>query len=274
MSELVISGLFNYPIKSCAGTALSEAQLTATGLRNDRRWMLVNEQGRFITQREHGRMALITPTVVDEGLHIDAPGMATLKVSGTSQATPCSVTVWKDQCNAYDEGSEAETWFSDFLGEPVRLVRFADDQQRISSREWTGDIAASNQFSDGFPVLVISTASLADLNSRLNTALPMNRFRPNVVIDGLPAYGEDDVYELTAGDVQLRIVKPCTRCKITTTDQTTGIAQGPEPLNTLLRYRLDKTLRGVTFGQNAIIVAGVGSRLQLGQTVTAKLRES
>ena len=274
MSELVISGLFVYPIKSCAGTALSEAQLTATGLRNDRRWMLVNEQERFITQREQGRLALITPTVVADGLHINAPGMATLKVSGNSKTAPCSVSVWKDQCNAYDEGRDEASWFSDFLGEPVRLVRFADDQQRISNREWTGDVDALNQFSDGFPILVISTASLADLNARLATALPMNRFRPNLVIDGLPAYGEDDVYEFSAGEVRLRIVKPCTRCKITTTNQATGIAQGPEPLDTLRGYRLDKVLRGVTFGQNAIIAAGVGSRLQLGQSVTAKLRYS
>jgi uncharacterized protein YcbX len=274
MTELVVSGLFNYPIKSCAGTALSEAQLTATGLRNDRRWMLVNEHGSFVTQRELGNMALITPTVAGDGLHIDAPGMTSLKVSGTSQAAPCAVTVWKDQCNAYDEGEEAAAWFSAFLSQPVRLVRFADDQQRVSSRDWTGDIAALNQFTDGFPVLVISTASLADLNSRLATALPMNRFRPNLVIDGLPAYGEDKVHELSIGDIRLRIVKPCTRCKITTTDQATGIAQGPEPLNTLRGYRLDKALRGVTFGQNAIIIAGVGSRLRRGQTVTARLRES
>jgi len=274
MNQPIISGLFIYPIKSCAGTTLTHAQLATTGLRNDRRWMLVNEQGGFVTQREQGRLALITPTLLGDGMHIDAPGMATLEVPGTSQLRPCSVTVWNDRCQAYDEGVMASSWFSDFLKQPVRLVRFAEDQQRISNREWTGEVQALNQFSDGFPLLVISTASLADLNSRLSTALPMNRFRPNLVIDGLPAYAEDQVHELIAGEVRLRVVKPCTRCKITTTDQTTGIAQGAEPINTLRSYRLDTALRGVTFGQNVIIVAGVGNQLQVGQSLLVTWRES
>jgi hypothetical protein len=274
MNQPIISGLFIYPIKSCAGTTLRHAQLATTGLRNDRRWMLVNEQGRFVTQREQGRLALITPALRGDGLRIDAPGMTTLEVFGTSQARPCSVTVWKDQCQAYDEGAAASAWFSGFLEQPVRLVRFAEDQQRISSREWTGEVQALNQFSDGFPLLVISTASLADLNSRLQATLPMNRFRPNLVVDGLPAYGEDNVHELIAGEVRLRVVKPCTRCKITTTDQATGIAQGTEPINTLRSYRLDRVLRGVTFGQNVIIVAGVGNQLQVGQPLLVTWRES
>jgi uncharacterized protein YcbX len=272
VTQATLNGLFVYPIKSCAGTALASAELAATGLRHDRRWMLVNDQGQFITQREHSQLALIKPTLQGSGVLIDAPGMSTLAVQGTSLAQPCAVNVWKDQCRAYDEGAQSSAWFSEFLGQPVRLVRFADDQQRISSREWTGDINALNQFSDGFPLLVISLASLADLNARLSTTLPMNRFRPNLVMDGLPAYGEDKVHEFVMGDVRLRIVKPCTRCKITTTDQETGIARGPEPLDTLRGYRLDKVLRGVTFGQNAIIVAGVGSSLQVGQSVQVSAR--
>lgn len=265
MNHVVISGLFVYPVKSCGGIALSQTQLSATGFNADRRWMLVNDQGRFVTQREQSRLALVTPTLQGEGVSVAAPGMPSLVVAGTSQAQPCLVTVWKDRCQAYDEGDAVAAWFSEFLDQPTRMVRFDDAQPRLSNRDWTGEVQALNRFSDGFPLLVISTASLADLNSRLPVALPMNRFRPNLVVDGLPAYGEDNVHELHAGDARLRIVKPCTRCKITTTDQTTGISQGMEPLNTLRGYRHDAALRGVTFGQNAIIVAGVGTQLRIGQ---------
>jgi uncharacterized protein YcbX len=121
------------------------------------------------------------------------------------------------------------------------------------------------EFSDGYPILVISRASLDDLNSRLPQALPMERFRPNVVIDGVEAYDEDRMHELRSGPVTLRIVKPCVRCSITTTDQRRGAVDGVEPIRTLKEYRHDAALRGVTFGQNAIIVAGVGERLSVGQ---------
>lgn len=273
MNQVVVSGLFVYPVKSCAGIAVSQAELSITGLAADRRWMLVNQQGRFITQREQGRLALVIPSLQGEGLQIEAPGMPVLTIAGTSRSQPCVVTVWQDRCQAYDEGETAAAWFSEFLGQPARLVRFDEAQVRLSNRDWTGEVQAPNQFSDGFPVLVISTASLAELNSRLAQPLPMNRFRPNVVVDGLPAYGEDRVHELYAGKVRLRIVKPCTRCKITTTDQATGVSQGMEPLDTLRGYRLDRTLRGVTFGQNAIIVAGTGTQLRVGQQLDVVWRQ-
>lgn len=270
----VITGLYIYPIKSCAGIALEQAQLSATGLANDRRWMLVNEQGRFVTQREQGRLALITPTLHDAGLLINAPDMPTLAVTGTLRDNPVAVTVWSDQCQAFDEGDQAAHWFSSFLGLAVRLVRFDETQRRTSSQEWTHEVRALNQFSDGFPMLLISTASLADLNSRLPEALPMNRFRPNLVVEGLPAYAEDTVHELVVDAIRLRVVKPCTRCKITTIEQTTGISQGFEPLNTLRGYRRNAALKGVTFGQNVVIVSGIGSHLQVGQALDVSLRES
>ena len=128
---------------------------------------------------------------------------------------------------------------------------------RVCSPEWTGETRAITEFSDGYPILVISRASLAELNSRLPKALPMERFRPNVVIDGVDAYDEDRMHELRAGPVTLRIVKPCTRCSITTTDQQRGAVDGVEPLKTLKEYRFDKQLRGVTFGQNVIVVESV-----------------
>jgi uncharacterized protein YcbX len=273
MTQAIVSGLHIYPVKSCAGISISRAQLAATGLSGDRRWMLVNAQGRFITQREQSRLALVTPTLWGAGVRLDAPGMTALEIAGTSQVQPCTVSVWKDLCRAYDEGEAVAAWFSSFLGQPTRLVRFDEIQQRVSNRDWTGDLQALNQFSDGFPLLVISMASLADLNSRLSAPLPMNRFRPNLVVDGLPAYGEDDVHEFRAGEVRLRVVKPCTRCIITTTDQTTGIAQGREPLDTLRGYRFNAALRGVTFGQNLVIVAGAAAQLQVGQPLEVEWRQ-
>ena len=137
----------------------------------------------------------------------------------------------------------------------------------MCSPEWTPATRAVTEFSDGFPILVISRASLAELNSRLPKPLPMERFRPNVVIDGVEAYDEDRIHELRAGEVTLRIVKPCTRCSITTTDQQAGAVDGVEPLKTLKEYRFDRELRGVAFGQNAIVGrTGLARRLRVGQT--------
>ncbi|MGE0113455.1 MAG: MOSC domain-containing protein [Steroidobacteraceae bacterium] len=271
-----ITGLFIYPIKSCAGIALTHAQLSATGLASgqvqDRRWMLVNAQGRFVTQREQGRLALVTPALQGMGLKVTAPGMPMLEIAGVAREQAVAVTVWNDQCQAFDEGDNVAQWFSGFLGQPVRLVRFDDAQPRISSREWTGELQALNQFSDGFPLLVISTASLDDLNDRLSAPLPMSRFRPNLVVAGLPAYGEDQVHEFQAGATRLRVVKPCTRCKITTIDQATGMSQGFEPLNTLRSYRRNVALKGVTFGQNLVIADGIGTQLQVGQPLAVSWR--
>lgn len=272
MTQIVVQGLYIYPIKSCAGIALDQAQLTPRGLAQDRRWMLVNDKGRFVTQREQGRMALIKPVLREAGVQVTAPNMPPLTVAGTDQDRPVTVTVWSDQCSAFDEGDAAAQWFSSFLGLPVRLVRFDDAQQRLSNRDWTGDATGFNQFSDGYPMLLIGTESLADLNTRLSAPLPMNRFRPNLVLEGLPAYGEDDVYELHTDQWRLRVVKPCTRCKITTTDQSTGVSSSTEPLSVLMKYRRNPQLRGVTFGQNLVVISGADSELRVDQAVKIDYR--
>jgi hypothetical protein len=174
------------------------------------------------------------------------------------------VTVWRDRCRAFEQGEPAARWLSTLLGRPVRLVRFDPAQRRLSDTAWTGTLEAPNRFSDGFALLAISLASLADLNARLPAPLPMDRFRPNLVLDGLPPYGEDLLADLVAGEITLRRVKPCTRCSITTTNQATGTVEGEEPLRTLRSYRWDKALRGVTFGQNLVVVSGAGARLRVG----------
>jgi uncharacterized protein YcbX len=175
------------------------------------------------------------------------------------------VVVWKFSGGGIDCGDEAAAWCTRFLDTPLRLVRFDERRERVCSPEWTQGTRAVTQFSDGYPILVISRASLAELNSRLPTELPMARFRPNVVIDDVGAYDEDRIHELATADVTLRIVKPCTRCSITTTDQESGTLDGVEPLATLKQYRFDRELGGVCFGQNAIITRGAGAALRVGE---------
>ena len=261
-----ITELFVYPVKSCRGIARERAELAATGFEGDRHWMLVRPNGRFVTQRELPRMALIGTQLDAATLTFAAPGMPPLRLSRDAEGQARDVTVWKFDGRGIDCGEQAAAWATQFLETPLRLVRFDPSAPRVCTPEWTPGTRAVTEFSDGFPILVISRASLADLNSRLPQALPMERFRPNIVIDGVGAYDEDRIHELRAGPVTLRIVKPCTRCSITTTDQDRGAVDGVEPLRTLKEYRYDSNLKGVLFGQNAIIVEGVGQHLQVGQS--------
>jgi hypothetical protein len=266
---ITIAGLITYPVKSCRGIEQETARLTEAGLEHDREWMFVGPGGRFLTQREVPRLARVEVALQDGELRLSAAGAQELAVPLDLAGTAVEVTVWRDRVPAFDQGDEPAAWIRSLLGREARLVRFDRRARRLSDRAWTGTVEALNRFSDGYPLLILSRASLDDLNSRLPAALPMNRFRPNVVLDGLPAYGEDGLHELKSGDVQLRIVKPCTRCTITTTDQRDGTVTGEEPLRTLKTFRWDPRLRGVTFGQNAIVVAGAGRALRAGTSFDA-----
>jgi uncharacterized protein YcbX len=267
-----ITALNVYPVKSCAGIALQQVRIGETGLEHDRRWMVVGPDGHFVTQRELPRMALIQPSLHESGIILNAPTMPPLHVSGLDQSRSMQVAIWRDVCLAWDEGEDIAEWFSRFLQQPLRLVRFNDERMRLSNRDWTGALRAPNHFSDGFPIMIISASSLADLNSRLAVPLPTSRFRPNIVIDGIDPYFEDEVDELRNGEVCLRLVKPCTRCKITTTNQNTGVVEGNEPLLTLATYRRDLRLKGVTFGQNAVIVIGEGATLRVGERMALTMQ--
>ena len=274
---VTLAELHVYPVKSCRGLAPGAARVTAAGLEHDREWMIVTPDGRFVTQREEPRLALVEVGLADGVLELAAAGAGAVRVplatgaSGEeSSGTPVEVTVWRDRCRALDQGEAAAAWLGDLLGRPLRLVRFDPAHRRPSDLAWTGGREALNRFSDGFAMLAISRASLADLNGRLAQPLPMDRFRPNLVLDGLPPYGEDALHDLVAGAVRLRRVKPCTRCSITTTDQATGTVEGEEPLRTLRTYRWDAALRGVTFGQNLIVVGGAGERLRTGMELQAE----
>lgn len=264
-----ISALHVYPIKSCAGIALQRARLAATGFEHDREWVIVREDGRFVTQREQPRLALIAPSLDPHAMTLRAPGMEPVSVSYERRGAPAKVTVWNDECAAFDAGDAAATWLTSYLGATHRLLHFDLAQPRRSNPSWTGDVQALNQFSDGYPWLMISEASLADLNSRLPQPLPMNRFRPNIVIAGARPYAEDRIREVHCGPVTLRPVKGCTRCVITTTNQQTAMREGDEPLQTLRSYRFDRKLKGVVFGQNLIATRGIGAQLSIGDVLDA-----
>jgi uncharacterized protein YcbX len=267
-----ITALNIYPVKSCAGTSLQRARLTAAGFEHDRQWMIVRPNGRFVTQRELPRLALVRPALNDGSLQLHAPHIEPVSIDIEHGGANVDVVVWKDQCKAIDAGDVIARWLERFIGEPLRLVRFDPTFKRVADRAWTGDLTAFAQFSDGFPWLLISQASLAALNAKLPKPLPMNRFRPNIVIDGVAPFEEDVLEQLSNDRVTLRPAKPCTRCAITTTSQETGERDGEEPLRTLRTFRFDAALRGVAFGQNVILAQGVGEWLEVGQQLRVTAR--
>jgi len=278
--DLLLSQLTLHPVKSCAGIAVDEALLIETGLEFDRAWMVVDAAGAFVTQRALPRMALVKPTLRASDVVLRAPGMLALHLQLDRVEAPCRVKVWKDTVAAYDMGDLAAQWFSDFLGQRVRLARFDPAERRLCNKHWTGEFEAETAFADGFPLLVTSTASLAELNRRLlaagHDAVSMQRFRPNIVLDGLQdAHGEDFIDELTIespdGPVLLKLVKPCGRCTIPDVDPASA-AQGHSVADTLAGYRAEPRIGGgLAFGMNAIIVSGVMHRLRIGARVTATL---
>ncbi|MDQ6669176.1 MAG: MOSC domain-containing protein [Chloroflexota bacterium] len=248
--NVVVSGLFVYPVKSCAGTALERAELGGRGIQHDREFMLVDPSGQFLTQRQLPRMALIHPTRSPDALELTAPGMPPLRLGPRRSGERQEVTVWRDRVGAIDQGQAAADWLSTYLGTACRLVRQADDAVRKVDPEFAREPSDEVSFADGFPLLLISEESLADLNARLEVALPMNRFRPNVVVRGVgEPYAEDSWRQVSIGGVRFSLVKACARCAVTTTDQLSA-ERGREPLATLATYR--RVARGVLFGQNLI----------------------
>jgi len=236
--------------------------------------MVGDPDGRFVTQREYPRLALVETVEADGALGLKAPGAAPLRVALLPPDAPSrEVVVWHSTVRGVDQGDAAAAWLSAYLGAPARLVRFHPSKPRACNPDYVGDSGAHTFYSDGYPILVIGEASLDDLNARLVTkgsaALPMDRFRPNVVVGGLDAYAEDHLETLTSGDVTLRLVKPCTRCQVTTTDQATAKV-GLEPLSTLSTYRRNDALAAVVFGMNAIVVAG--GMLAVGAPVSFEYR--
>jgi len=259
-----IAALSIYPAKSCRGIVCNSLRLAASGFERDRHWMIVRRDGRFVTQRELPRLAVIETALTANGLRLAAPGMPSIEVEERAAGPSGEVVVWRDSCRAFDQGETVASWLTRFLGTELRLVAFDARHERVSNPVWTGAARATTEFTDGFAILAICEASLEDLNRRLARSLPMERFRPNIVLAGIDAYGEDRIDELRRAGVRLRVVKPCTRCSITTTDQATGAVDGDEPLRTLKTYRWSRELHGVMFGQNVIVIEGAGRELNVG----------
>lgn len=254
-----------YPIKSTRRIGLDESDVVPRGLPWDRRWMLVDADGRFITARDHPKLAMVQTELHESGLAVSVAGRDLLQLPLQPRSRDmASVTVWKDRCDAVRAGAEADAWFSDYLGLACRLVQMTDDIVRGVNQDY-GQPGDQVSFADGFPLLLISEASLADLNSRLDRPVGMRRFRPNLVVDGELAYAEDGWRRLRVGDVEFEGVKNCSRCVFTTIDPDTGTKHpGQEPLRTLSSYRR-RPEGGVYFGQN--LVPRSTGRIRVGDVV-------
>lgn len=280
---VTIHSLYSYPVKSCAGIEHTQASISAAGLPYDRNWVIVDGRGVFMTQRSCARMALIRPALDAGHLHLSAPGMPAMQVplarSGPApEAVP--VKIWKSDTLGADEGEAVAQWLGRCLGQPCRLLRVHPRAARLASadyvgpwihkhQDWAPDFPPDHQFAfaDGYPFLVIGQASLDDLNHRLaergQPAVPMNRFRPSIVVQGLEPYEEDYLAGMNVGALRFAFVKRCARCPIPNIDQDTAIA-ADEPGLTLIRYRsFDE---GVLFGVNAVM-AGTAAQIRVGDAV-------
>lgn len=243
-----------YPIKSTARIALTESEVLPRGLPWDRRWMLVDADGTFVTARKHPRLALVQTALEADHLEVRAPDMPPLAVPLAAGGERLEVGIWRDRCPAVAVGEEADAWFSRYLGMPVRLVRMTDDIVRPVDPAY-GRPGDEVSFADGYPVLLIGQASLDDLNTRLKKPVDMRRFRPNLVVTGAEPYAEDNWRRIRVGEVEFEGVKPCSRCIFTTVDPDTGEPDPRrEPLATLGRYRSREG--GVFLGRNLVPRSG------------------
>lgn len=247
--DIRLSAIHLYPIKGIRAVDAAQAHLEPAGLRGDRRWVIVDDQGQFISQRTHPRMARISGSFDDQGLTLEAPGQNPVDLGVPDGSSRIPVTVWRDTVDAAAVDPTVDQWLSRFLDHPCRLAYMDEGCRRpISSSEGrAGEIVS---FADGYPCLVISSGSLADLNSGLDEPLPMDRFRPNLVIDGCEPYAEDGWRKISVGETVLRFAGLCARCSVTTVDQMSGQRTSVEPLRTLSTYR--KREDGVVFGVNLV----------------------
>jgi len=247
---LQLASIHLYPLKSAAGLSPEEWEVDAFGLRYDRRWMVVDAGGRFVSQRTHPRLALVRPALGPETLRLEADGVPALELPLTPvRAALTTVVVWNSACAAVWLGRPAARWISEVLDADCDLVYMPESTIREANPVYAPP-GSRVSFVDAYPFLMISQESLDDLNHRLPSPLPMNRFRPNLVIAGGEAFVEDRIPAFSVGELSFRVVKPCDRCVITTVDQATGQASGPEPVRTLATYR--RWEGRVLFGQNVV----------------------
>lgn len=247
---ITLSALTYYPIKACRGFDVQASKVERMGLEHDRRMMVVTPEGQFLTQREHPKLALITPRLKNDGVTLSTPNFDSIHFNIQKSGASRPVNIWKSKgVNAIDQGDEAAGWLSDWLGTPVRLMHIADGFKRKLNPDYAVNPDDHTGFADGYPILVVSEASLQDLNSKLVSPLPMNRFRPNILVKGCGPYAEDAWKRIKIGEIEMALVKPCARCVVTTIDKET-LEKNKEPLKTLSTYRKQKG--GAMFGMNVI----------------------
>jgi uncharacterized protein len=268
LDSISVTGLFYYPVKSCKGWRLDHAELDECGIKGDRSFMVVTPEGRFLTQRELPAMARIEPCLdiaeqmLQQTLQLSAPSMETLEIATTTigtAATRIQTDVWGDECHAVVQDPRANEWLSGFLGIECRLVTMEQGFKRIVDQEFATSPTDHTGFADGYPMLLISEASLESLNGRLiersGAPVSMNRFRPNIVVKGADAFAEDSWSAFSINGVPMHGVKPCGRCIMTTVDQEQGVRTGAEPVATLKTFRKSEDGRNILFGQNVIHTA-------------------
>lgn len=258
-----------YPIKSLGGISLNEAIIEEKGLRHDRRWMLVDENGQFLTQREHHQMATFKVSLQENGLLITKDNDNLEIPFEPFSREKIKVTIWDDISEGIVYQDEINEWFSSYLGLNCKLVKMSQETRREVDPKYavlqSQDVVS---FADAYPFLLIGENSLTDLNSRLEKQIPMNRFRPNLVISDAEPFAEDNWKKIRIGETVFHFVKPCARCVMTTINQKTGISDSTEPLKTLSKYRLVKKdgKNKILFGEN-LIAENVGAKIKLGDKV-------
>lgn len=255
-----ISDLFVYPVKSCAGVRMSEVVIVPTGFQFDRNWMVIDADDAFVTQREYPKLALVTPRLDNGGVTLSAPGMTELHVSANGGGEPITIILFGEKHGAMSTTAVADAWFSRYLGGTFRLAKCDPQTLRQGGVQYPQRDVAPTSFVDNYGILVVSQASHATLNQKLTESVPMNRFRPNIVLTGIDEHDEDYFTEARCGDVTLRFVNPCYRCTMTSIDQQSGMP-GVDVLPVLQTYRYDAVAKGVKFGAYAAVSRGVGARL-------------
>ena len=261
MINITVSDLSIYPVKSCREIKLTSTNVGSFGLDNDRRWMVVDENGVMLTQRKISEMCLIHVELSESGITLNKLSNESLFVPYPIAQKKVTTKIWQDTCQAYDAGEDAALWLSNVLSLKCRLVYFPDNEFRQVDLDYANE-GEKTAFSDGFPILLISEASLNDLNSRLKTPVTMQRFRPNIVVSGCLPFSEDNWKKIQIGDIVFRIVKPCSRCVIPNVNIETGLREN-EPIKTLSTYR--KRDRKIYFGQN--VIANNFGELKVGMSV-------
>ncbi|MDX1660786.1 MAG: MOSC domain-containing protein [Gemmatimonadota bacterium] len=255
MSRARVTGLWIYPVKSMSGIPLTEMDLVERGLRYDRRWMVVDEDGRFLTQRSVPELAVVETVIAGDRIVLSGRGRRPVWIPLEPDGEPASsVVVWGDEVAAVPGPPKVDRWLSEVLGRPVRLVHMPETSDRAAKRDPTGR-GARVSFADAYPLLLISEESLGALNERLERPVPMDRFRPNVVARGAGAFDEDGWDRFRIGSIECRVASRCARCSTTTVDQVSG-ERGKEPLKTLATFRREGD--DVFFGVN-VVHAGTGT---------------